>query len=455
MTFSQSIDSQHMYQDNYKFKLPNKSFSITRLHFLKFLSHSTVYCLLWLRFFQFIFIFICNPSISNPGPDSSHQCKSSSSLSVFYRNIQGLIPFSNLGEDHPQLDNNKIFELHAYIYKHIPDIIVLNETWLKPFILDSEIFPPDKYKMLRLDRSEKTHLIVPLNTKKYRRSGGGVLIADNASLSIESKIIPTKCSAELLAIELTLSNKTKMILTTCYRVGTLGMTNCSEILNVLGKLSRKKMLRKFIIIGDFNLNGIDWASGCTRSSMEKEFLNGFADLGLIQNINVATHNKGKTLDILLTTSTSYLRDLDIIDTERFCISDHYAITFTITEKVLRKPHVKRVCYNFKKANWDNLNEELNLINFDNLLDCYEPEIAWQNFKKIIFSKVDLHIPKFSITNEHQPPWFDSESECFAKCKEKEKLHKLFKQKKLCNLNSNLKHSVVNLKLLLDPKCAQI
>ena len=225
-----------------------------------------------------------------------------------------------------------------------------------------------------------------------------------------------------------------MILTTCYRVGTLGMTNCSEILNALGKLSRKKMLRKFIVIGDFNLNGIDWASGCTRSSIERKFSNGFADLGLIQNINVATHNKGKTLDILLTTSTSYLRDLDIIDTERFRISDHYAITFTITEKVLRKPHVKRVCYNFKKANWDNLNEELNLINWDNLLDYHEPEIAWQNFKKILFSKVDLHIPKFSITNEHQPPWFDSE--CFAKCKEKEKLHKLFKQKK--TLQSELK-----------------
>ena len=202
LNFSQSIDSQHMYQDNYKFKLPNKNFSITRLHFLKFLSHSTAYCLLWLSFFQFIFIFICNPSISNPGPDSSHQYKSSSSLSVFYQNIQGLIPFSNLGEDHPQFDNNKTFELHAYIYKHIPDIIVLNETWLKPSI-DSEIFPPDKYKIFRLDRSEKTHPIDPLNTKKYRRNGGGVLIAVNASLSIESKIIPTKCSAELLAIELT------------------------------------------------------------------------------------------------------------------------------------------------------------------------------------------------------------------------------------------------------------
>ena len=122
-------------------------------------------------------------------------------------------------------------------------------------------------------------------------------------------------------------------MTTCYRIGTLGMSNCSEILSTLGRLSRKKMLRKFIVIGDFNLKGIDWASANTRGSIEREFLNGFADLGLFQCINTTTHDKVKTLDILLTTSTSYLKNLKIIDTERFCISDHYAITFSITEKV--------------------------------------------------------------------------------------------------------------------------
>ena len=40
----------------------------------------------------------------------------------------------------------------------------------------------------------------------------------------------------------------------------LGIPNCKEILEVLGKLSRKKMLRKFIVIGDFNLNGVTWAT---------------------------------------------------------------------------------------------------------------------------------------------------------------------------------------------------
>ena len=177
----------------------------------------TVGRLLWISYLKFISIFICNPSIANPGPDPSPKLSSSSSLSVYYQNVQGLTPFSNLAENHPILDSNKIFELHTYIHKHSPDIIILNETWLKPSILDTEIFPSDKYEIFRLDRSEKTHPIDALNTKKYRQNGGGVLIAISVSLAIDSKIIPAICAAELLAIELTLPNKTKIILTTCYQ----------------------------------------------------------------------------------------------------------------------------------------------------------------------------------------------------------------------------------------------
>ena len=90
------------------------------------------------------------------------------------------------------------------------------------------------------------------------------------------------------------------------------------------------------------------------------------------------------------------------DTERYCISDHYVITFSITEKVKRKLNAKRLCYNYKKANWKNLNEELKLINWEIFLDHHEPVIAWQNFKKILFSKVDNHIPKFVIKMSTNP-----------------------------------------------------
>ena len=384
--------------------------------------------MLWLQYIRFLFFLICNPSISNPGPTFSvNQDKNSSGISVYYQNVQGLIPFGNLSDKHPNLDMNKISELQSYIYKHNPDVIILNEIWLKPSILDSEILPANKYTLFILDRSEDTHPVDPSNPLKYRRNGGGVLIAVNVSLSLESKVIPTKCAAELLAVELIFPNKSKVILATCYRVGTLGITNCKEILEVLGMLSRKKMLRKLIVIGDFNLNGVSWATGGCKTSVEKEFTNGFAKLELLQCINEPTHKKGNTLDILLTKSFSYIKDLKIIDTERYCISDHCAITFVITETVKRKPRVKRKCYNYKNANWDMLNEQLAMIDWDSLLDYSDPETAWANFKQILFSKIDDHIPKFTIKTEYQPPWFDSE--CYAKCKEKDKLHKNFKHKK--------------------------
>ena len=50
------------------------------------------------------------------------------------------------------------------------------------------------------------------------------------------------------------------------------------------------MLRKFVVIGDFNLKGVNWVMGNSTNSLENEFVNGFADLGLLQCIDAPTHN---------------------------------------------------------------------------------------------------------------------------------------------------------------------
>ena len=100
-------------------------------------------------YLNFLHFFIVCPGISNPGPLPSNRKKD---LSVFYQNVQGLIPFGSLTDQHPNLGITKIYELQAYIFEKNPDIIILNETWLKPTILSSEIFPI-QYNVFRLDRS--------------------------------------------------------------------------------------------------------------------------------------------------------------------------------------------------------------------------------------------------------------------------------------------------------------
>ena len=58
----------------------------------------------YLNFLQF---FIVYPRILNPGPPTGNRKKD---LSVFYQNVQGLIPFGSLSNN---LDITKIYELQA------------------------------------------------------------------------------------------------------------------------------------------------------------------------------------------------------------------------------------------------------------------------------------------------------------------------------------------------------
>ena len=119
------------------------------------------------NYFNFLQFFIVYPGISNPGPAIQNSKKY---LSVFYQNVQGLIPFGSLADQHPNLEIAKISELQAYMFKKNPDIVILNETWLKPIILSSEIFP-NKY-VFRLDRSPHHTQPTPLTQKSLGKMVG-------------------------------------------------------------------------------------------------------------------------------------------------------------------------------------------------------------------------------------------------------------------------------------------
>ena len=85
----------------------------------------------------------------------------------------------------------------------------------------------------------------------------------------------------MLAVEIELENKTKIIISTCYRVGTLGPNNAEEILKAVSTLMRKKSAKKVILVGDFNLPHINWSDGMGVSTIDNTFLNGFAENGMV------------------------------------------------------------------------------------------------------------------------------------------------------------------------------
>ena len=368
---------------------------------------------------NFLLIAIVNPSILNPGPKY---------LSVYYQNVQGLIPFSNLSNPHPMLDRTKILELNTHINEAKPSVVLLSETWLKKSIGDNEVIEDPNYKVFRNDRSQSSHPNSN-NTNdpaKFKKFGGGVLIAVRTDINATSKRISLQNGAEVIATEVT-ANDSKFIFCCCYRVGTLGTDNHEIIVNAITSLYKSRKPNKIFILGDFNLSGVSWPindNTIIHSPIEKLFIDSFLDLGLDQCIYCPTHTKGKTLDLLLTNQSHLLQDLKILNHDSICKSDHFSITFNVKTSIRHQKPTKRKIYNFKRASWDALNHDLRHINWNAMLDCTEPEIAWSHFKSTLFFYINKHIPVITIKSEYQPPWFDSQ--VYESYRFKLRAHKKFK-----------------------------
>ena len=384
-------------------------------------------CLLYFTFFlNFLLIGICNPSLLNPGPNT---------LSVSYQNVQGLIPFSQLGKAQPNLDHTKIYELNAHIETAKPDIVILNETWLKGCIKSQEVVLNPNYDVFRNDRSQVTHPADPNNPNKYRKFGGGVLIAVRSNIQASSKRISMRKGAEILAIELTVGNS-RYVFCTVYRVGTLGESNHDSICESIKSLYSGRNLRKIFLIGDFNLSSVSWQDQeVTPTRIDKMFVDSFAELGLQQCITDPTHVKGKTLDILLTNQSGLISDIKMGFS--ICKSDHYPINFTVKLATKNNWTAKRKIWNFKKANWDQLNKDLSKVPWNTVVGRKEPDIAWKNFKIVLFALVGKHIPSITIKNDFSAPWFDSD--CFVSYRNKERAHNRLKENP--TLENDLKRNV--------------
>ena len=123
--------------------------------------------LFYVTIINIILIVICNCSLLNPGPSTTPVKLKDSNLKFFYQNVHGFLTYSSLGSKNPILNITKVSEFQSYIASHHPDIVMLNETWLKASINDAEIFPNNDYKIFRFDRSPDSHPPDPNNSKNF------------------------------------------------------------------------------------------------------------------------------------------------------------------------------------------------------------------------------------------------------------------------------------------------
>ena len=219
-------------------------------------------------------IVVSNISLLNPGPIQDQH------LNCYFHNVQGFVTLNSVGKPYPNLNITKLLEFQACIFQNTPDIVILNETWLKSCINDKEIIPGDTYRIFRKDCSCLSHPPDPQNPNKFKRNGGGVLIAIKNSLNLSPKEIKTACKAEILSIELTLPNIKKISISTHYRVGTLDVTSFNEVKQHLHNIFRSKKYKNNFIVGDMNLESVNWHTNSSNNNLQSSYVSLFADIGV-------------------------------------------------------------------------------------------------------------------------------------------------------------------------------
>ena len=342
----------------------------------------------------------CNCSIINPGP-----------LTAVYCNVQGLVSPGHLGLADPPLDATKVIECQDYIYSHKIDVVILNETWFKRKINSSALFPKD-YKVFRLDRSLKTHPFDPDNPLRFRKNGGGVLIAVRDELNISSyKFCKVSVCAELLTVIITNTTGNKFSLSTFYRVGTLGDDNFDQFKEHFDSLFKSNSSSKHILVGDFNLAHSD-----ALSHRFTDYLEG--DLGHSQLIHCPTHTHGRTLDLLYTNDPNLVSSLNILGRNDFCFSDHFAVRFSIGVKANAIDRPPRTVRLFDKGDYESMATDLSIIDWTEVFGD-DMDANWNSFCAIIEKLTDKYIPTRIVKASSCHLW--SGTDCDRARKRKEAL----------------------------------
>ena len=200
------------------------------------------------------------------------------------------------------------------------------------------------------------------------------------------------------------------------------------------------------------MSSTSWPEGTTSNSIEKLFVDLFDEFGIQQLIDVPTHEKGNTLDLCVVSYPAFIKNINVLSKNDICSSDHFGITFELTSRAKTK-NMKRTIFDFKRADWENLNKDLNSVPWNHFIESCDPNEGWNFLRNTLHTLMEKYIPTITIKDQGRPPWFDSE--ILNLCKKKTGLHKKYKADKTPERYACFSECRKKLKLLIDEKWKQI
>lgn len=333
---------------------------------------------------------LSSPSINQPHPTATSTPKSNKPKPQTHRPKAQTKKRLTILNINCRSIRNKIPELHQVIDQTKPDIIACTETWLKPEINSSEIFPENLgYAIYRDDR---------LSGK-----GGGTLLAIAKHLTSEDQPdLKSKCNCSWAKI--TIKGVKSIYVSSFYKPHEGDEQSLLELWQSVKKIPKDSTIW---ILGDFNMPDIDWTkenikSSCKFRGIYDDFLENLTNFSLEQVVKLPTR-EDNILDLFLTNQPGKVHATKTLPS--LGSSDHDIVFHEISIQTGRPTQPQRKIKLFGKANWDKFKEDLNssFEKFNNE-DESDPNSLWNTFKAEIDRLTNTHIPSKITRSRSDLPW---------------------------------------------------
>ncbi len=277
---------------------------------------------------------------------------------------------------------NKSCLIHDHIRDKCLDIMCLTETWQQPdvFSVLNETCPPG-YCYLQQARSSGR--------------GGGLAVMYRSHLALSPLPLPELLSFECLAFNS--KHPLSMTVLLIYRPPKPNPRFIQEMYNLLSTFC--STFSNIIILGDFNIHVN--TSSCHLAS---EFLQLPDCLNLRQHVDVPTHTRGNTLDLVIT-DFAPISAPSVFD---MGVDDHKVISM---ELHFPSPHIKpkrEICFrNFKNIDTKDLASDLQHLHPVHTSSVTE---SVDYYNTTLSNILDLHAPikVRTATFSCSAPWYTSE-----------------------------------------------
>ncbi len=333
--------------------------------------------------YMMLLLLKCGDVEVNPGPTSFCHLNARSLLS-------GVDLNKHLESQYSLLD--EIYETLVYVNEF--DIIAIGETWLSDNVSDSDLTLSGYH--------------VPFYKHRGAR-GGGVMLYVKEHIGAIHRTDLEKNNTEILWAEIRLQSK-KVLLGVAYRPPGMTSLQVDDFLDSLNdqiENAANENPDALLLLGDFNDRCVHWDDRHASSEMGLKFYNFIHDRNLFQLVDEPTRitdTSDSLLDLIITDSPGFIDNVNTLPP--LSDLDHNIIYGQLTFSSDRPINIRRLVWNYNRADFQNLNNEFAAADWDMAFTLYEDVNDILDFYyDIIAQGMNNHIPKkFLSKRKKDKPW---------------------------------------------------